>query len=114
MTGRWDIHAAEGVPFDRTLRWTNAQGQPYDLTGWSGRMHWRTHIRGPLLLTFSTGDGSMVLGGLEGTIRLLQPAETFTGQTWLHGVHDLKLIAPWGAPTRLVAGTVTLDWQVTT
>ena len=82
--------------FTETTTLKDSNGDPIDLTGRTALMHVRREISDALpLLTLSTSDGSITLGGAAGTIVLnLSPLQTSTpaiemeGESW---VHDLLL-----------------------
>jgi hypothetical protein len=75
VAGHYDFVCRQGETFDRTVKWSDAAGVPVDLTGWTGRMQARGQAG--VVMEFSTADGSMTLGGVAGTVRLLKtPAQT--------------------------------------
>lgn len=94
MAGTYDFRADQGATFDRLVTWTDSDGEPINVSGWSARMVIRDRIGGTELHTFSTDDGSIVLGGVSGTIRLLASAEGTKEWTWGAGVYDLALTDP--------------------
>lgn len=76
-----DIPATENVvmyggrTFDRTYLLLDANGDPIDLTGFTGSAlvkNATTDADGSAVLTFTTADGSMVLGDAAGTMRLVK------------------------------------------
>ena len=101
--------------------WTIAYGEteetasPVNLLGASALMHVRAKPDSPdILLTLSTANGRILLGGAAGTIALLMTDEDtalITG--WKSGVYDLKLTFADGSSIYFVEGTITADYKVT-
>lgn len=94
---------------------TEETATPVDLTGCSAFMHVRDKPDSEnILLTLSTTNGRILLGGDAGTIALLVTDEDtalITG--WKSGVYDLKLIFPDGSSIFFVEGSIVADYKVT-
>lgn len=94
---------------------TEETAVPVDLTGASALMHVRAKPDSPdILLTLSTANGRILLGGTAGTIALLMTDEDtalITG--WKAGVYDLKLTFADGTSIYFVEGSITADYKVT-
>lgn len=87
-----------GASFSERIVLKDSDDVPLDLTGYSAVMHIRREIDNALpLLTLSTTDGSIVLGGAAGSIELaltaLQTAALtspdvvdWDGETWVHDI----------------------------
>ncbi|MEU4534394.1 hypothetical protein AB0G15_05970 [Streptosporangium sp. NPDC023825] len=71
-------------------------GSPIPMAGWSARMQCRDRPGGRLMTTFSTEDGSIVLGESDGTVTLVKSDEDTDWVGWLHGVYELVMIKPDG------------------
>lgn len=116
MSGTYALHLYQGATVDRTLTWENEAGTPYDITGWTAKMEIREREGGTVYATLTTTDGTIVLGGVAGTIRLLVDAATTAAWTWKSGVYDLLLTNPSPTPdqtTRLIGGPAILHPGVT-
>lgn len=87
---------------------------PFDLTGYSARMHFRAKHSDPdppLYEADSTGD--ITLGGATGKIQVVIPAATTAAWTFKCAVYDLELIEPDGEVVRLLEGIVHITPEVT-
>jgi hypothetical protein len=105
-----------------TFRWhaTFKNGSPAvvtDLTGYTARMQARGSIAdaNPPLLTLTTENGGITLGGVLGTIDLFLSATATAAITWTEAVYDLELIGP--TPnfdvTRRIYGPIVVSPEVT-
>lgn len=114
---RYDLLLEQGSVFTLDLIYKDGSGAPIDLTGYQARMQIRQKYSSPdpAALTFSTEDGSIVLGGEAGTIHVEASAEATAGVTIKTGVFDLELIPPSGVDDtfRLIEGAVTISKEVT-
>lgn len=105
----------QGATFRRRLTWkTGTPSLPVDLTGYTARMQVRSEITdAAILLTLTTENGGITLGGAAGTIDLYISATATAGFTWETGVYDLEMVASNGDVIRLVAGAVSVSPEVT-
>lgn len=106
----------QGATFRKRLAWTGPAPArtPIDLTGCTARMQVRPEIDSDtVLLTLTTENGGITLGGVAGTIELLVSDEASTAFTWLSGAWDLEIEHPSGEVTRLAYGTVSVSPEVT-
>lgn len=110
-----DITIEQGATFQLSLIWKQSTGTPVNLTGYTARMQVRRKYTSETpLLSFTTENGAIVLGGAAGTI-------TVTGMATLTddlpapapGVYDLELVSPSGIVTRLVQGGAFITPEVT-
>ena len=107
------LHIYKGATFDRSFIWASGPrgaAKPVDLAGCTARAQVRAADNdGPLLVEFSTQDGSIELGGASGRIRLrLSAAQTAAieyrpGDV---GVYDLPITFPDGTVIVRMAGPV--------
>lgn len=113
--GQYDITIEQGATFERTLTWNDQNGSPINLTGYTARMHVRrTHYdNGTPLLTLTTENGGITLGGAAGTIALTVSATATSAVTAASGVYDLELVSAGGRVTRLLEGSVDFTPEVT-
>jgi hypothetical protein len=66
-----------------------------------------------VLASLTTEDGSITLGGADGTISLVLDDVTTSGFTWEYGVYDLEIVMSGGDVVRLIAGSVLVTKEVT-
>lgn len=113
----YDILIEQGSVFTLDLIYRDGTGVPIDLTGWEARMQIRQKYASPdpSLVSLSTTDGSIVLGGVLGTIKAKVTSELTAALTIKRGVYDLELIPPSGEDDafRLIEGGVTVTPEVT-
>ena len=112
--GTHDITIEQGATFTLSLVWKDPTDVPYDLTGYTARMQVRKAFgtADPMLSLTST-DGDIVLGGVDGTIVVTASATATAAMDGNQGVYDLELVAPGGAVTRLLQGVVEISLEVT-
>lgn len=117
MAAALDIEIEQGATFQKSLVWKDSTGTPINLTGYTARMMVRLKISDAApLLTFTTENGGIALGGALGTIDITGLATlTDAIQTTkvLVGVYDLELVSPTGVVTRLIEGAAVIIPQVT-
>ena len=105
----------QGATFRKTLTWkAGTPPVPVNLTGCAARMQMRTEIAAVTpLVTLTTENGGIVLGGTTGTIGLfIAPVKTaaFARTT---AVYVLEIILANGDVRRLLYGPVTVSPEVT-
>lgn len=102
-------------PWEWGVGETEATATPVDLTGCSAVMHIREKTDSPdILLTLSTENSRILLGGAAGTIApYMSDEDTALITGWKSGVYDLKLIFPDGSSIFFVEGSVVADYKVT-
>ena len=112
---KWNIRVEQGATFVQTLTWKNGTPPvPTDLTGCTARMQVRRTVDAPeILLSLTTENGGIVLGGTAGTITLGLTAVQTAAIAWLTGVYDLEIAFSTGLVRRLLAGNVTVSREVT-
>lgn len=111
--GSLDFLMPKGSTFSRTLTW-KISGSPVNLTDYSARMQARTsHISGTAVLTLTTENGKITLGGAAGTITLSLSAADTAAITQQSLAYDLELVSVGGEVTRLVEGQIVLTPEVT-
>lgn len=87
---------------------------PKDITGWSARMQVRPSVDDTtVLLALSDTDGTLVLGGTEGSVEIVLEATATAALDFDTAVYDLELVDPTGTVVSLVTGTVTLSKEIT-
>lgn len=61
------------------------------------------------LVSLTSDNGGVVLGGTAGTITVLQTATQTNAYAWANGEYTLTLTAPGGDTNTLLFGTVTIE-----
>lgn len=111
--GTLDFTIEQGATFNLLLTW-KIDTVPVNLTNWTARLQARVDVEDTeTVLSLTTENGGITLGGALGTISLdrtatqtaLLPAGTY--------VYDLELISGVGAVTRLVQGELDISAEVT-
>ena len=112
--GIYNIICDQGSTFTRQLTWNDSAGSAVNLTAYTARMDVRTSIdaAGAAVLSLTTENGRIVLGGTAGTINL--SAEATATQVVESGnyVYDLELVSG-STITRLVQGSFVVRGEVT-
>jgi hypothetical protein len=109
----------QGASFARLVTWKTGDPAvatvPVDLTGCTARMQVRASVNSPtVLLSLTTENGGIVLGGTAGTVELcILTAEQTAALTWARGVYDLEIVYNPDNVRRLLHGTVTVSREVT-
>ena len=111
--GVYNFICEQGATFARSLLVTDSAGDPLDLTGYTARMQIRRDIkRDTTMLSLTTENGRITLGGEAGTIGLYISDED-TATIPRSGVYDLEIISSDGTVTRVLKGKFELDLEVT-
>ena len=111
----YNITLYQGATFRLPLTWK--AGDPataVNLTGCTARMQVRADMKAPkALITLTTENGGIVLGGAAGTIQIIVTAADTTPLQLQGGVYDLEIIFPGGDVRRLLQGSVDILPEVT-
>jgi hypothetical protein len=109
-----NITIEQGATFRLNLVWKDSGGTPINLTGYTARMQVRRKHTSPdpPLLTFTTENGAITLGGALGTIAIVGLATLTDDVDIKSGVYDLELVSGTEV-TRLIEGAVTITPEVT-
>jgi hypothetical protein len=112
--GKYDFYIEQGATFNRTIVWKDGNEDPVNLSGYTARMQVRKTVTADTpILTLTTENGKITLGGSAGTVILtLAPSDTDSLETFC-GVYDLELQSASGFVTRLLEGQVTISREVT-
>jgi len=89
-----EIALYQGTTFDPVFVLKNPDGSLVNLTGKTGL--WKVYKNkgdAQPVITFSTADGSLVFGGVNGTMQPIYPAASSTPDKLpaFNGYHDLRL-----------------------
>lgn len=111
--GVYNMWVEQGATFRLSMEWTNDLDEPIDLTGMTARMMARTSKTSTTpIVTLTTENGGITLGGVAGTIDIdIDPVTTAALVSGSY-VYDLEIV---NGPevTRLIEGTFTVDGEVT-
>lgn len=112
--GKYDFYIEQGATFNQPIVWKDSAGTPVNLTNYTARMQIRKTVNSSTtLLSLTTQNGKITLGGSAGTITLLLiPSDTTSLETFC-GVYDLELQSSSGFVTRLLEGQITISREVT-
>lgn len=113
LAGIYNFTCDQGATFNRVITLFEPDGEtPYDLTGYTARMQVRRETEeGDVLISLTTANGRIALGGAAGTITLNISA-TDTAALTDDGVYDLEIVS--GANVhRVLKGLFRLDYEVT-
>jgi hypothetical protein len=112
---KYNIRIEQGATFALPITWR--AGNPavaVNLTGCTARMHVRRALSASeILLSLTTENGRIVLGGLAGTVVLALTAAETAAIDWAHGVYDLEIVFGTGVVRRLLVGNVSVSREVT-
>lgn len=113
--GKLKLAIEQGATFRKLLTWkTGATPVAVDLTGCTARMQIRSDIASATpLVTLTTENGGIALGGVAGTIEIIITAAATAAFTWTTGVYDLEVVLANGDVRRLVYGAVSVSPEVT-
>lgn len=110
--GKYNMICPQGSTFSKQLTYT-IDDDPVNLTGYAAKMQVREKHTSPTAkLTLSTQDGTIVLGGLAGTILLLISDEITATVAAKEYVYDLELMSG-GNVYRLIEGKFIVTPEVT-
>jgi hypothetical protein len=111
--GTLNFTIEQGATFNLLLTW-EIDSVPVNITNWTARLAARVDVEDTeVILSLTTSNGGITLGGAAGTISLNQTATQtalLPGGTY---VYDLELISAVGAVTRLVQGELNISPEVT-
>jgi hypothetical protein len=111
--GTLDFTIEQGATFNLLLTW-KINDTLVNLTGYTARLQARVDVEDTeLILSLTTANGGITLGGAAGTISLDQTATQTTLLPAGTYVYDLELIAANSTVTRLVQGELLISPEVT-
>ena len=111
--GILNLTLSQGATWNVSMTYTNADGDPIDLTTYSARMQARTSYEAAnAILDLSDGDG-IILGGTAGGVTISVSAGTTATIPAAQYVYDLELVSASNEVTRLIEGTLIVTPEVT-
>ncbi len=115
-TFKLNLTINQGSTFSKAVTWkTGTPPLPVNLVGCAARMQVRSKVNSDVvLLSFTTENGGIVLGGVAGTITFAKLTATETAAiTWLSAVYDLEIVFADNTVQRKIAGSITISPEVT-
>lgn len=126
--GKYDFTIEQGATFDIELQYTDSNGDPIDLTGYTSRMQVKNKVGGSTIYMTLTSDIADDGTGLNmsgsagvnsptmGTIGLHISAYSSSMLNFSRASYDLELVSDDEYPVviRLVGGVISLSKEVTT
>lgn len=108
MATKANITVDQGTTFSTTITLTDDNGDPIDLTGYTGRSQMRKHYTSSNSVSFTVS-----LGGTNGVVSLgltsTQTANLIPGRY----VYDVEVVSSANVVSRIVEGIVTITPEVT-
>ncbi|OWK46613.1 hypothetical protein [Fimbriiglobus ruber] len=112
LPGELPITIYQAATFNLTLTYLDGNGNPVDLTDYTGDMIIANGST--TVLELSTSNGRMILGGTAGTVQLLVDASDTAALTPASNLqYDLLLTSQGGTVIPLVAGAAYIRASVT-
>ena len=113
-TGTRNAACEQGATFSFSLTWKDSGGSAVNLTGYTARMKIKKDVEDTsAVLTLTTENGGITLGGALGTIALLATATQTGALDAGNYVYDLEMVLS-STVTRLIEGNFQVTPQVTT
>ena len=105
----------QGATFGQTLTLKDSSNTVINLTGFTGAMSLKEKPdETATILSLTTANGRMTMGGNAGTVVLLISATDTAGLESDDGVFDLEITSGAGVVTRLIEGTYSIRRNITT
>jgi hypothetical protein len=114
IAGTYNFICNQGATFKRELTWTDSSNTAINLTSYTARMHVRTNVTSnTTLVTLTTENGRISLGGANGKVNLTIDAETTANIASGLYVYDLEVVSSGNEVTRLIEGNFKVTAEVT-
>ena len=108
MATKANITVDQGTTFSTTISLTDDNGDPIDLTGYSGRSQMRKHYTSSNSQSFSVS-----LNNTEGKVELSLTAAQTANLTAGRYVYDVEVVSAANVVSRIIEGIVTVTPEVT-
>jgi hypothetical protein len=108
MATKANITIDQGTTFSTTISLTNDNGEPIDLSGYSGQSQMRKHYTSSNSVSFS-----VALGSESGTITLSLTSGQTANLTPGRYVYDVEITSSSNVVSRIVEGIATITPEVT-
>lgn len=114
QASRYDLLINQGADFLQIFTWKGSDGVPINLSGYTARMMIKNSPEDDTaLVTLTTENGRIALGGALGTITLSLNSTVTAALDFTKALYDLELVSGGGFVTRLIGGAVTLSPEIT-
>jgi hypothetical protein len=114
MAASYDITIDQGATFSFTFTFKDANDDRVDLTDYAAKMQIREyHSSASPVLTLTTEDDSIELGGVLGTVKITMSSEVTRDIFIDSGVYDIELYSPIFTTIRMLQGKITVSPEVT-
>jgi hypothetical protein len=108
MATKANIVVDQGTTFSTTISLTDDNGDPIDLTGYTGRSQMRKHYTSSNSQSFTVS-----LNSTEGTVALSLTAAQTANLTAGRYVYDVEVVSGANVVSRIIEGIVTVTPEVT-
>jgi len=106
LAATYGFTADKGATFSQQIKWKDATRTPINLIGYTAVMVIRQKTTNPtVVLTLTTENGGITLGGVEGTIRIDISADQTDGISAGPYTYTLEVTSSDSEVTRLLMGT---------
>jgi hypothetical protein len=113
-----DLYIEQGATYFLEFTWNQLNpdgsvGDPISLVGCIARMQIRRKQKDPILLSATSDNGKIILGGTAGTVRVELSDDDTDLLTSSSCKYDLEIEFPDGRVVRLLQGLVAVDPNIT-
>lgn len=113
IPGKYNMVCPQGSTFSQELTYS-INSVNVNLTGYSARMQVREkHTSTSTILSLTTANGGISLGGSAGTITITISATTTAGLAAKEYVYDIELVSSSSIVTRIIEGKFIVTPEVT-
>ena len=114
IAGTYNFICNQGATFNRELTWTDSSNTAINLTSYTARMDVRANVNAnATLVTLTTENGRISLGGANGKVTLTIDANTTANIAAGLYVYDLEVVSSGDEVTRLIEGNFKVTAEVT-
>ena len=103
----------KGATYSQVLYWKDSANVAINLTGCTAKIQVRAAEYMPVIETFSTENGRIVITPLTGKIEIKMTDEDSRNLSSIGGIYALEIYHPDGTTTRLCEGELLFSYEVT-
>lgn len=108
-----DFEIDQYASFQTTITWTEDDGTPIDMTGYTVKMDIKTGYDGNLILSLDSADDSITVVEASGQMTfVITPSQT-ASFNFVRAFFDVVATSPDGFATRVIEGTFLLNKGIT-